>query len=379
MKTTGKKERDTCRTRGPVIEKRPLPHLIILVTVLSVVQTLLDQTGVLLSWPAGLRAFFLHVNLTVDMILTAEFFLLLYGAVKKKDLAGLVSSPGFWINFLSSLPLLFLHSGLSVLMLRPEAGLTAPAAWFLKFTVAFQYFRVLKLAWYLRPSGSPLTKSHAGRSLLLGPGVLAILLLLFSFIRMSELKEAAGQRVRHYRQALGSIENIHLTLSVPLRPLIFKSFSGDDLVLRMTLNEFLIFSRRPDEGSGKVFLPPDHLKVQRSEYTLFLSGADLAKSMAWTHLADTLSLLLLVLFILLIQAKQFDRRVSRILALIKRGISEKDYNLMVKAKESRDELGELIRSYHDEILPRKQKQAEEEGLTTPLTGTDLEVLIRKRR
>ncbi|MDD5067254.1 MAG: hypothetical protein PHF84_09425 [bacterium] len=356
-------------------------RIILAVTVIAVIQTFLDDYSQYVHSPVFWRNLFLFTNLFIDLIFSLEFILKTASAIKNKQGKSYFLSPAAGINFLASLALLFLNSGPSVLLLL-TGKLTLAAGWLMRFTHILKLSRILKLIEVFPLSRARMTRKHV-RIILHSTALVLLLFFIFtSFLRVQEIKGLITQRSRHYERTLYSIENMHMTMDIPLQTLLFKILSNDNYVLKLTYADFLVFSSLPPGKTAQTVFYNDSFILARAEYKLSLSLMDINQMEANHHLQYFMIMLILVLVILLNYSRYFDRNVSQVLAIVTRGIREKEDMSMVRTEilTGQDEMADLARTYNEHFLPAKQRQgsAEELKKRNVFTKEDLLNFIRKK-
>lgn len=351
----------------------------------AVFLTVCDPLARIFQSPVLLRRILLSGNFTVDLIFSIEFFILLYSAVREKRTGSYVLSRAFWTDLLSSVPLLLFHSGLMMLSdpagKSPAAG-PAPMAWLAVPFSSFQYFRLLKWMERTRPRADALSRSRTGRMVCYGIWITAVFLLLGSFFQAAQAHRLKQERTDRYRQALAGLENINLSMNIPLRPLIFKLFSADPAVLKMTYNEFLILSRMDPDHRDAFYERTDYSLLLKGEYRLMIMTADLDRPYFLYALFSSLLLLFLVWSALFIFAEHLDRFVTKPVRAVTEGLAARDAVLVIRAdaamEKEPDEIARLIREYNERYLPLKQRMEERRKQKTILRLDDL-LRFRKPR
>jgi len=353
------------------MKRKIFENFILAAIILVIIQTFLDDYSVYKSFNISFRHFLLFTSVIFDLIFTLEFILRSIWAANKKKFKNYLLFQRGWVDLLSSVPLLFFNSLPTLyFFLRGDLG-TATASIavlnVLKVVKAIRVTRILRLIRILKIFGkihnaeSKMAQRHTQTIATTGVFTIIMLLIFFSLLKFNKVDQLIDQRVAHYNKAISNIEDINKTLDVPLRPLIFKSLSSDSKVLKMYYEDFLVFSNVSADKFKKYYDYDDSITIEKTEYKLILSVRDINRITAGINLQNFIIIVFLILAYMMLYTKHFVQTISDIVHVIRRGFTEKDYNLQVKINENykEDEIFKLAEQYNETYLPEKLKNIEE--------------------
>lgn len=367
------------------MKKNLFENFILVAIILVIIQTFLDDYSQYASFNISFRHFLIFSNVFFDLIFTIEFILRSYWASKEKKLKNYLFFQRGWVDFLSSLPLLFFNSIPTLYFYLKgdlsQAVLSIAVLNVLKVVKAIRVTRILRLIRLLKIFGkihnaeSKMAQRHTQTIATTGVFTIILILITLSVFKFNKIDSLISNRIAHYNKFINNIENINRTLDVPLRPLIFKSLSNDNHVLKFYYTDFLVFSNIQDEVFNKYYNYDDYSKIKINEHTLYISFKDINKITAGINLQNFIIIVFLILAYMLIYTKHFVQTISDIVHIINRGLKEKDYNLQVKIppQYKDDEIFKLANQYNENYLPQKLKLQEQEKAkkSTVLSMNDL--------
>ena len=128
-----------------------------------------------------------------------------------------------------------------------------------------------------------------------------------------------------------------------------------------------IFQTVKEEMFQRYFDRDDYFSFSTGGMIFRVSLKDVRRSEAVLNMLSLVLILVVVLCLILIYTKHFAQTVSDVIHVMRRGMSEPDYNLQVKIREQfkDDEVFQLAELYNDEWLSVKDKYR-------PLEGRDAE-------
>ncbi|MBN1899519.1 MAG: ion transporter [Spirochaetes bacterium] len=365
--------------------KKIWENFILVAIFLVIVQTFLDDYSRYQHWSIPARNMLLLTGLLFDLIFSIEFIVRTLLANKKGQVLRYWLYGRGWVDFLSSIPLLLFNSGPGVYLLlsgRMEEGAGAIATLnILKIVKAIRVTRILRLIRIMKIFGkihnaeSKMAQRHTSTIATTAVFTIIIVLVISSFFTGQTFERALNSRTKSYNNMIQSIKNINNTMEIPLRPLMYKLFSGDVKILRAHYEDLLVFSRISEEKFNEFYRMDDYLLVENDSFRLFVSVVDINKQISAFNLQSFFIIVILVFTFMIIYTKHFVQTISDIIHIIRRGLTEKDYNLQVKIREefSEDEIFKLAEYYNDVYLPEKlrKQQEEKEKKGTVLSMDDL--------
>ncbi|MBU1078291.1 MAG: ion transporter [Spirochaetes bacterium] len=367
------------------MKRKTFENFILAAIILVIIQTFLDDYSSYAGFNVSFRHFLLFTSVLFDLIFTIEFILRSIWAVGEKKFKTYLFFQRGWVDLLSSVPLLFLNSLPTLyFFLKGDLG-TATASIavlnVLKVVKAIRVTRILRLIRILKIFGkihnaeSKMAQRHTQTIATTGVFTIIMLLICFSLFKFNKVDRLIEDRIAHYTRAISNIEDINKTLDVPLRPLIFKTLSNDAHVLKMYYEDFLVFSNISADEFKKYYDYDDSITIEKKEFKLTISVSDINRITAGINLQNFIIIVFLILAYMMLYTKHFVQTVSDIVHIIRRGFSEKDYNLQIKIDENYkdDEISKLAEEYNETYLPEKLKKIEEDKTkkSTTLSMNDL--------
>jgi hypothetical protein len=130
-----------------------------------------------------------------------------------------------------------------------------------------------------------------------------------------------------------------------------------------------VWSRYDAEYLTRNFLAGDYTYLSVGGVEVFLDERPAARAAAWEALVFFVAIVLTVLAFLFLYAPRFALGISDPVHVMKRGLSESDYNLEVKIppRGGGDDVYELAHLYNTVFLPLKDR----EGSTQDSPGSSL--------
>ncbi len=361
-------------------------NFILVAIILVIIQTFLDDYSNLKHWPVFVRNILLIFSLLFDIIFTVEFIVRSILANKKKKLLTYWMYQRGWVDFLSSVPLLFLNSGPSFWLLitgKMSAGAaTIRVLNVLKVVKAIRVTRILRLIRVMKIFGkihnakSAMAQHHTAVISTISVFTVITVLLFFSFFTSSNLDNSIYNRKVYYANLLESVNNMNENLEVPFNAMIREIFANDNKILKIYYGKNdLIFSRISDVEFRKYYNIDDYIAVKNNYFMLYVSTVDINETLAYLNIRNFVIIIFLVLALMLIYTRHFVQNVSDVIHIMNRGLTEKDYNLQVKIHKEfvEHEIFKLAEYYNNVYLPEKlrKQQEEKEKKGTTLTMNDL--------
>ncbi len=141
-----------------------------------------------------------------------------------------------------------------------------------------------------------------------------------------------------------------------------------------------VWSRYDADYVARNFLAGDYSSISVGGVEVFLDERPAARAAAWEALVFFVAIVLTVLAFLLLYAPRFALGISDPVHVMKRGLSESDYNLEVKIPQRRadDDVFELAHLYNTVFLPLKDRQGPaEDSSPSSLALDDVKDLVDK--
>ncbi len=353
--------------------------------ILVIIQTFLEDFSRYQHWSVTARNILLLFGLLFDITFTIEFIVRTLNAKKENKVLLYWFYQRGWVDFLSSIPLLLFNSGPSFYFLitgkMEEGAATIGVLNILKVVKAIRVTRILRLIRIMKIFGkihhaeSKMAQHHTATIATTAVFTVICVLILFSVIVENPFEKAISSRTDYYKQMLQNVRNINETMDVPLKAVVFKLFSNDKNVLKIYYTDLLIFSRLSEERFRKFYSIEDYVGITNDEFNLYVSIVDINKQMAAMNIQNFFIIIFIVLAFMIVYTRHFVQTVSDIVHIMRRGFTEKDYNLQVKIKKeyAEHEIFKLAEYYNEVYLPEKlrKQQEEKEKKATTLSMDDL--------
>jgi len=353
--------------------------------ILVIIQTFLEDFSRYQHWSVTARNILLLFGLLFDITFTIEFIVRTLNAKKENKVLLYWFYQRGWGEFLSSIPLLLFNSGPSFYFLitgkMEEGAATIGVLNILKVVKAIRVTRILRLIRIMKIFGkihhaeSKMAQHHTATIATTAVFTVICVLILFSVIVENPFEKAISSRTDYYKQMLQNVRNINETMDVPLKAVVFKLFSNDKNVLKIYYTDLLIFSRLSEERFRKFYSIEDYVGITNDEFNLYVSIVDINKQMAAMNIQNFFIIIFIVLAFMIVYTRHFVQTVSDIVHIMRRGFTEKDYNLQVKIKKeyAEHEIFKLAEYYNEVYLPEKlrKQQEEKEKKATTLSMDDL--------
>lgn len=353
--------------------------------ILVIIQTFLEDFSRYQHWSVTARNILLLFGLLFDITFTIEFIVRTLNAKKENKVLLYWFYQRGWVDFLSSIPLLLFNSGPSFYFLitgkMEEGAATIGVLNILKVVKAIRVTRILRLIRIMKIFGkihhaeSKMAQHHTATIATTAVFTVICVLILFSVIVENPFEKAISSRTDYYKQMLQNVRNINETMDVPLKAVVFKLFSNDKNVLKIYYTDLLIFSRLSEERFRKFYNIEDYVGITNDEFNLYVSIVDINKQMAAMNIQNFFIIIFIVLAFMIVYTRHFVQTVSDIVHIMRRGFTEKDYNLQVKIKKeyAEHEIFKLAEYYNEVYLPEKlrKQQEEKEKKSTTLSMDDL--------
>jgi hypothetical protein len=351
-----------------ILTKRSVRVVEVIVTIvilLVIVQTFLEDYTVIAEWDEDFRTILLYTGFFFDFFFTIEFLTRLYnGLSRKRALFYLVHQRG-WIDFLASVPLLMLSSGPPLIaQLFGGAAIlgTTGILNMLKLIKAIRIARILRLLRILKifksikHTESVMAQRHVAK--IITVSVTVVVFALFVYSGLSQWIDVLGPSDTVQKNREGIIDLV-VTDAASSEAVVAGWQLVDDSLLLVKKDARLLYSRY-----GKDYYEQN---LEARDYTYLESGTvaayfdtraetlELEQNQSWQSLFFFALILLIVLSYLIFYGPHFAVTVTDPLHVMKRGLSEKDYNLEVKIPETYegDDIFELARLYNEKYLPMK--------------------------
>lgn len=346
----------------PIIE-----NFIILLIVLVVIQTALEDLAVVFDFSKQARDQLTLISFAFDAFFTLEFLARTSVSLKRHDFRIYFTEHRGWVDFLTSIPLLLLVSGPAAYLILFGAEADGAQLGFLsvlktakaiRVTRILRLIRIIKVFGKIQNTDSAMTGRHLGMIATSSVLTLVFVLALTQFIpalqigdHNSYLKKRSAEVDRIISDASGKA-----TLSSMLSFFAASESFSDILQVKDSNGKIVYQSAAFEErlpfsyNAGEAIALPSGYKVILSFHLIDVDHAKL-------NLIVFLAIILTVLTLLFLYSKTFAQQISDPAFVMAKGLRYSDYNLEVKIPENYkdDEIFELATVYNEKWLPLKSR------------------------
>jgi hypothetical protein len=367
-----------------------LETVVVVAIILVLAHTFVDDYSILAGWTVRARTWIILAGLGFDLFFTIEFLTRLYLALVARQGTRYFFRERGWIDFLASIPLLLLNSLPHVLALLAGAGLLSGLGSFLnvlkvikavRIARILRLLRVVKLFRGIRYARSPMAQAHVSTIATIAVSILVLWTLGASvlegvgIIPGIEGPFSDGQT----RRAAAIAEAGPIPPALAARAASIAALDATILVARPR-GGATAWSRYPASYYADHFLPGDYGYLQANGVEVFYDERPLSMTSARESMIFFIAVLVTVLAFLFIYAPRFALQISDPIHVMRRGMSESDYNLevLVPPERAQDDVFELAALYNSVYLPLKDRLGTDgQGASPALKIDDLKDLADK--
>ncbi|MFW6249737.1 MAG: ion transporter [Alkalispirochaetaceae bacterium] len=366
-----------------------LENLVILVIILVLFQTFLEDLAVVLRWSSTSRRILTITGFGFDLFFTVEFLVRLYDAFRYRKMSEYMTHQRGWLDFLASIPLLLLNSGPAVLSLA--AGNTMVVGMggmlnVLKVVKAIRIARVLRLLRLLKifrrikNTDSVMAQRHVAKISTVTVSVMIFSILVVtlaaSFLPTPSLDEQVT------RTHVGSFSYIvNQDLAAPENENRLEAFGEANPALLLVKERGQVrYNRFDNQTYEQDFLLGDYGYLEREGVEVFLDLRGLNQESSRSNIIYFLAIVAIVLALLFYYSPHFALTVSDPIHIMRRGFSEKGYNLAIRIPKrfENDDVYRLAKLYNEIYLPLKDRNADEdESSVVNLDMDDVKKMFRE--
>lgn len=343
-----------------------LENVVIVAIIFVLVQTFLEDFAVLAGWSWSVRRVLLFTGFAFDIFFSVEFLTRLYFSFVKRRTGTYFWYERGWIDLLASIPLLLLSSGPAVLAYWSG---TATIVGFgailnvlkvvkaIRIARILRLLRVLKIFSRIRHTESAMAQRHVAKISTVAVTVVVVGILamtvLFSLVGAPSLETAyREQTVRVLTriddlQPEGDAGKVALTELADIEPSLL-------LVQR---DGHTLYSRYGNDLYDSDFGSTDYGYGERGDLRVFFDLTLLNQEQSRSNLLYFAMILFIVFAFMFYYSPHFALTVSDPLHIMRRGMSEKGYNLEIKIPPlyEEDEVYRLGQLFNEVYLPLKDR------------------------
>jgi hypothetical protein len=347
-----------------------LENLVIVAIILVLFQTFLEDLAVVLRWSAGIREILTITGFAFDLFFTIEFLVRLYDAFRYRSMGEYMVHGRGWLDFLASIPLLLLNSGPALLALA--AGNTMVVGMggmlnVLKVVKAIRIARILRLLRLLKifrrikNTDSVMAQRHVAKISTVTVSVMIFTILVVtmgaSFLPTPSLDE---QVTRSHLAGFRYI--LEENLAAPENQGELENYAEASPSLLLVKDRGQVrYSRHDNRTYRQEFLLGDYGYLQREGVEVFVDLRGLNQDSSRSNLIYFLVIVAIILALLFYYSPHFALTVSDPIHIMRRGFSEKGYNLAIRIPKrfEDDDVYRLAKLYNEIYLPLKDRNSDE--------------------
>lgn len=357
-----------------------IESFVIFVIILVLFQTFFEDLATVINLDWKVRKILVVSGFIFDLFFTIEFLTRFYIALVNKRAKDYFFYERGWIDFIASMPLLMFNSGPGLLALIAGVSIKGVGGVLniLKVVKAvriariLRLLRVLKIFKQIKYADSKMAQRHV--STIIGLAVTTFVFTLFatnvafSVFPVEGLNESASEKQAVVAEYLST--SLLDGYDDELKLEKYAESSRD--LLKVTQGDTLLYSRFEDSYYDNYeFGPNDYFYFKNGEYEFFFDQRADNRQQAVTNITFFAVILILVLVFLFYYSPHFAITVSDPILIMRKGMSDKGYNLEVKVspRYRDDDVFLLAKEFNEVYLPMKDRVGGEEVGA----GTDLKL------
>ena len=345
-----------------------LENTVILVIVLVLVQTFLEDFAVLAGWDWAARRVLLYTGFAFDIFFTIEFLTRLYFAFVNRRTGVYFWYERGWIDLLASIPLLLLSSGPAVLAYWSGSATVIGFAGILnvlkvvkaiRIARVLRLLRVLKIFARIRNTDSAMAQRHVAKISTVAVTVLVTSVLVFTLIfTVIDVPSFESRYQDRTVSLLKDISEYNLN-SASGREEFQTAAARDEAILLVQYEGRTVYTRHSNGMYESVFGPTDYAFGERGDVRVFFDLRPINQEQSRMNLIYFGVILFMVVAFLLYYSPHFALTISDPIHIMRRGMNEKGYNLEVRIPPlyADDEVYRLAKLYNEVYLPLKDRSA----------------------
>jgi hypothetical protein len=343
--------------------------LVVIAIVLVLIQTFVEDLAVLMNWPWDYRYILVWTGFAFDVFFTVEFFTRLFFAWRERRVGAYFYRDRGWIDFLAAVPLLLFNSGPNVLALVYGNVTILGIGGFInilkiikavRIARILRLLRILKIFRQIKYTDSAMAQRHIAKvTSIMVTAFVSVLLIATAVTSFVSIPNVEQNYYRRNLQTAIFIREHQLTEENPELLESFLSYQGDVLILKQGGETF--YSRYGNNYYNTYFGPGDYIHISQGEVEMFLDFRPVNREQAQSNLVFFMIIMVTVLVYLFYYSPHFAITVTDPINVMKRGMTERSYNLEVKIPElyRDDDIYQLSREYNRTYLPMKDRSSEE--------------------
>ena len=343
-----------------------LENVVIVAIIFVLAQTFLEDFAVLAGWSWSVRRVLLFTGFAFDIFFSVEFLTRLYFSFVNRRTGVYFWYERGWIDLLASIPLLLLSSGPAVLAYWSG---TATIIGFgailnvlkvvkaIRIARILRLLRVLKIFSRIRHTESAMAQRHVAKISTVAVTVVVVGILamtvLFSLVGAPSLETAYREQTVRVLTRIDDLQPEGEAGKVAVADLA----DVEPTLLLVQRDGHTLYSRYGNDLYDSGFGPTDYGYGERGDLRVFFDLTPLNQEQSRSNLLYFAIILFIVFAFMFYYSPHFALTVSDPLHIMRRGMSEKGYNLEIKIPSlyEEDEVYRLGQLFNEVYLPLKDR------------------------
>lgn len=342
-----------------------LENLVIVAIILVLIQTFVEDLAVLAGWSWAVRRVLLFTGFAFDVFFSIEFLTRLYFSFINRKSGVYFWYERGWIDFLASIPLLLLSSGPAVIAYWSGSATVVGFAALLnvlkvvkaiRIARILRLLRVLKIFARIRHTESAMAQRHVAKISTVAVTVVVVSILVvtvvFSLFTTPSLENEYQQRTVRVLSLIGDIPE-----SAEAPATIASIADVESSLLLVKRDGRAAYSRFSNEVFDRQYGPTDYGFGESSGWQVFFDLTPLNAEQSRANLMYFVIIIFIVFAFMFYYSPHFALTISDPIHIMRRGMSEKGYNLEIKIPPlyEEDEVYKLGRLFNEVYLPMKDR------------------------
>lgn len=348
-------------------------NLVLVAILLVLVQTFLEDLAVVLDWTASSRLVLMILGFVFDLFFTVEFIVRSYDAWRYRRFGAYFWYERGWIDFLASVPLLLLNSGPAMLALAAGGVSVIGIGGMLnilkvvkaiRIARVLRLLRVLKIFRRIKNTESVMAQRHVAMISATAVSIFVVALMIATIIGAFFSAPSMDEEYQlHAYRLLTYLSNRSDALS------------GDEIEDIMALEESVLllrdgnrvlYSRYPNAYFQDYFGTGDYGYLEVDGVGVFIDLRPINRDQSASNLRYFFLIIAMILVYMFVYSPHFAMTVSDPIHIMRRGLSEQQYNLevLIPPQYGTDDVYELAKLYNEVFLPMKDRSGEETEVTS---------------
>jgi hypothetical protein len=355
--------------------------LVLVAIVLVTILTFFEDFASFAGFAGKIQNILMFAGFFFDFFFTVEFLARLYYARFDKGIRYYILHGYGWIDFFASIPLLMLSSGPQVagyfFASAGGIGVGITATFFsllklikiIRIARVLRLLRILKIFKTIKYTDTTMAQRHISKVITIGVTIVVLVLFITTgLMEFSNLKSMYDPSHNSKVTTFAYIEK-KSTTQKDERKLVENLTSMDALhnVLLISLKGKILYSRAQLQQDLRNINPADYDHFSNNGLDVYFDTRIENELQSKSQSKDILIFYFVILFLivgyLVLYSPHFALTITDPIKIMKRGMTERDYNLEVKIPglfES-DEIYELAESYNDHYLPLKDRNKDSQA------------------